>query len=65
MAHEKVTDPWVATKCILVGTAANTAVKALLAIFLGGWSFGWRVSVAFALTLVAAGATAAAFRFLI
>jgi len=64
MARGQVADPWLATKGVLIAAAANTAVKGALAIILGGWSFGWRVCVAFALTLIAGGAGLLVPRFL-
>ncbi|HYG75701.1 MAG TPA: MgtC/SapB family protein [Planctomycetota bacterium] len=44
---------------ILLGAASNTAVKAGLAISLGGWLFGKKIAAAFALMIAAGAATVA------
>jgi uncharacterized membrane protein (DUF4010 family) len=54
MARGQMTEPWMGALGILVAVASNTAVKAGVAMILGGWAFGWRVAVAFVLTLLAA-----------
>jgi uncharacterized membrane protein (DUF4010 family) len=60
MAHGQVATPWSATAAILVAVASNTAIKAGLAVAIGGLSFGWRVLVAFVLIILAGGAALAA-----
>ncbi len=53
-------DPSVAATTIMLGAASNTIVKAGLAIGLGGWAFGKRVALAFAVVLAAGGGGLAA-----
>lgn len=51
--------PWrEAGLAIFIACAANTIVKAGIAVTVGGWSFGWRVLVAF-LGMIAAGVAGA------
>jgi uncharacterized membrane protein (DUF4010 family) len=54
------TDPRVAATGILLAVSANTIVKSIMAIAMGGWLFGQRVALVFALTLAAGGIGAAA-----
>lgn len=49
--------PEVAVTTILIGVAANTSVKAGIAIVIGGWTFGRQVLLAF-LTILATGGAA-------
>jgi uncharacterized membrane protein (DUF4010 family) len=62
MARSDTIAPFSATVAIVIAVAANTAVKAALAIIIGGWRYGWRVAAALAATLAAGGAALMAIR---
>jgi uncharacterized membrane protein (DUF4010 family) len=57
LAREGLLSETVAVRAILIGTASNTAVKAGLAVVLGGFRFGRVVLAAFVAALVAGGVT--------
>jgi uncharacterized membrane protein (DUF4010 family) len=62
MARNQTVAPFSAATGIVIGAAANTGLKALLAIVVGGWQFGWRLLLALTATVLAGGAALIALR---